>query len=104
MGRATANQYARNGAKAVYICDWQDDCLNLHVEEMRELYPETVVHPRKFDAGDEEGVKGVVSHAMKTYGRLDIFFANAATSGTWKEVWDTEAHEFERTLRTNLIR
>lgn len=104
MGRATAHQYARNGAKAVYICDYMDDHLNLHVEELNELYPEVSVHARKFDAGDEAGVKAVVAHALQTYGRLDVFFANAATSGTWKEVTETEVHEFERTIRTNLTR
>ncbi|KIY02909.1 uncharacterized protein Z520_01374 [Fonsecaea multimorphosa CBS 102226] len=102
MGRATAHQYARNGARAVYICDYMDDYLNLHVEEMNELYPEVAVHARKFDAGDEAGVKAVVAHALETYGRLDVFFANAANSGTWKEVWNMEVDEFERTIRTNL--
>lgn len=104
IGRATAHQYARNGARAVYLCDYLDDHLNLHVEEMNELYPEVAVHAWKFDAGDEKVVKAIVAHAMDTYHRLDVFFANAATSGTWKEVWNTEVDEFERTLRTNLVR
>jgi NAD(P)-dependent dehydrogenase (short-subunit alcohol dehydrogenase family) len=54
------------------------------VEGINELYPKVKVHARKFDAGDEGGVKAVVAHALETYGRLDVFFANAATSGTWK--------------------
>lgn len=104
MGRATAHQYARNGARAVYICDYQDSHLALHVEELHSLYPDVAVHARKFDAGDEEGVKGVVGDAMGSYGRLDVFFANAATSGTWKVCTEMEVGEFERTLRVNLIR
>ncbi|KIX01160.1 uncharacterized protein Z518_08885 [Rhinocladiella mackenziei CBS 650.93] len=87
MGRAISHQYARNGARAVYICDYADDYLQLHVEELNELYPEVDIHARKFDAGDEDG---------------DVFFANAANSGTWKEVWNTEVKEFEQTIRTNL--
>jgi NAD(P)-dependent dehydrogenase (short-subunit alcohol dehydrogenase family) len=104
MGRATAHQYARNGARAVYICDYQDSHLALHVEELHSLYPDVAVHARKFDAGDEEGVEGVVGDAMGRYGRLDVFFANAATSGTWKVCTEMEVQEFERTLRVNLIR
>lgn len=104
MGRATAHQFARNGALAVYICDYVDSYLGLHVEEMNELYPNVHVHARHFDAGNEDGVKEVVDHAIKTYGRLDVFFANAANSGTWKEVWNMKVDEFERTIRTNLTR
>lgn len=104
MGRATAHQYARNGARAVYICDYVDEYLNLHVEELNELYPKVEVHARTFDAGDEAATKAVVAHALETYGQLDVFFANAANSGTWKEVWNTDVEEFERTMRTNLTR
>lgn len=104
MGRATAHQYARNGARAVYICDYQDTHLALHVEELGTLYPDVAVHARKFDAADEEGVRGVVADAMERYGRLDVFFANAATSGTWKVVTELEVAEFVETLRVNLVR
>jgi hypothetical protein len=41
------------------------------------------------------GVKVVVTHALETYGRLDVFFANAATPGTLKDVTETEVYEFE---------
>jgi NAD(P)-dependent dehydrogenase (short-subunit alcohol dehydrogenase family) len=104
MGRATAHQFAYHEARAVFICDYNDDCLEIHKREMNQLYPSVDVHPRKFDAGDEAGVKGVVDEAIKLYGRLDVFFANAATSGTWKTCFDTSVEEFEKTMRTNLTR
>jgi NAD(P)-dependent dehydrogenase (short-subunit alcohol dehydrogenase family) len=104
IGRATAHQFAHNGARAVFICDFANEHLETHKREMNILYPEADIHPRHFDAADEDGVKGVVDEAIQRYGRLDVFFANAAVSGTWKTVFDTSVEEWERTLRTNLTR
>jgi len=62
------------------------------------------VHVRKFDAADEEAVKAVVDDAVKKYGRLDIFFANAGIVGTHKPFTDLDADEFLNTLKTNVVR
>lgn len=61
------------------------------------------MHVRQFDAGDEEAVKAVVDDAIKTYGRLDIFFANAGITGQNKLFTETTGEEFGKTLRTNTI-
>jgi hypothetical protein len=34
LGRASAHQFANNGAKAVYICDFSDTHLATHKREM----------------------------------------------------------------------
>lgn len=62
------------------------------------------VHISKFDAADEESVKGVVEDAVKRYGRLDIFFANAGIVGQHKIFSDITAEEVLATLRTNVVR
>jgi NAD(P)-dependent dehydrogenase (short-subunit alcohol dehydrogenase family) len=62
------------------------------------------VHARKFDAADEEAVKAVVDEAVKAYGRLDIFFANAGVVGQPKLFTDVSGDEFLSTLRTNVVR
>ena len=46
------------------------------------------------NAADEAGVKDVMDEAIRLYGRLDVFFANAAVGGTWKTVFDTTVAEF----------
>lgn len=104
IGRASAHQFAQNGARAVYICDYNDSNLETHKRELASLYPDVEVHTRKFDAADEPSVKEVIDHAVKTYGRLDIFFANAGVVGTNKIFTDITADEFLSTLRTNVVR
>lgn len=37
---------------------------------MNKLYPNVDIHPRKFDAADEAGVKAVVDEAISKYGRV----------------------------------
>jgi len=103
IGRASAHQFAQNGARAVYICDFNDSNLETHKRELASLYPEVEVHTRKFDATDEKSVKAVVDHAIETYGRLDIFFANAGVVGQNKFFTDIREEEFLATLRTNVV-
>lgn len=104
IGRAAAHQFAYHEARAIFICDYKDDYLETHKREMNKLYPGVDVLPRQFDAGDDAGVKAVVQEAIDKYGRLDVFFANGAVSGTWKTCADTSVEEFEATMRTNLTR
>jgi NAD(P)-dependent dehydrogenase (short-subunit alcohol dehydrogenase family) len=49
-------------------------------------------------------VKAVVDDAIKTYGRLDIFFANAGIVGQMNLFTDISADDFLSTLRTNVVR
>lgn len=104
MGRASAYQFAYHEAKAVFICDYKNDHLETQKRELNSLYPNVNIHPKQFDAADDAGVKDVVDEALRLYGRLDVFFANAAVGGTWKTVFDTSVEEFESTMRTNLTR
>ena len=104
IGRASAHQFAANGAKAIFICDFNDQHLATHVKEINSLYPDVEVHPRQFDAGNEEAVKGVVEEAISKYKRLDIFFANAGVVGPNKMFSDIKASEFMKTMETNTLR
>ncbi|KAH1386488.1 hypothetical protein KXV31_007158 [Aspergillus fumigatus] len=103
IGRASAHQYAHNGAKAVYLCDFTDTHLETHKREIESLYPGVDVQIRVFDAAEEDAVKAVVDDAIARYGRLDIFFANAGIVGQNKLFTDVTGDEFARTLRVNTI-
>ncbi|TAQ85701.1 hypothetical protein B7494_g5972 [Chlorociboria aeruginascens] len=103
IGRASAHQFAQNGARAVYICDFINSNLETHQRELTSLYPDVAIHTKTFDASDEEAVKAVVDHAVQTYGRLDIFFANAGIVGQPKLFSEISAKEFLHTLKTNVV-
>ena len=104
IGRAAAHQYARNGAKAIFICDYKTDLLDTHKREINSLYPGVEVHPRQLDAGEEADVERVVNEVLEKYGRLDIFFANAGISITTKSVLDSSAEDFMKVMKTNALR
>ncbi|KAK4691084.1 hypothetical protein P7C71_g5844, partial [Lecanoromycetidae sp. Uapishka_2] len=103
IGRASAHQFAHNGARAIYLCDFSDQYLSVHVRELQSLYPNVETHARCFDAGDEVAVKAVVDEAVQKYGRLDIMFANAGIRGSHKRFTDIEGEEFMKTMRTNVL-
>ncbi|KAL9040321.1 MAG: hypothetical protein Q9180_001978 [Flavoplaca navasiana] len=103
IGRATAHQFAHNGARAIFLCDYSNEYLSIHVRELNSLYPKVDIHARQFDASNEEAVKTVVDGAIEKYGRLDILFANAAIVGTNQVFWDIEAEDFIETIRTNVV-
>lgn len=103
IGRATAHQFAQNGAKAVYICDFDDNYLGYHERQIKSLYPAVEVHTRKFDAADEEAVKEVVDNALSRYGRLDVMFANAGIIGDPVIFSETSKEDFMNVLRVNTL-
>jgi NADP-dependent 3-hydroxy acid dehydrogenase YdfG len=67
------------------------------------LYPNTEIHTRQFDAGEEESVKSVVEEAFNKYGRLDVFFANAGMA-SGKIFTDVTPDEFMKMMKTNTLR
>ncbi|KAK4141176.1 uncharacterized protein C8A04DRAFT_14307 [Dichotomopilus funicola] len=103
IGRASAHQFAENGARAVYICDYDDTHLAAHQREISSLWPEVEVHTRQLDAADEKAVKGVIDDALERYGRLDVFFANAGISGSQVPFGQIEADEFMDVMRVNSL-
>ncbi|KAL9128086.1 MAG: hypothetical protein Q9217_003168 [Psora testacea] len=103
IGRATAHQYAHNGARAIYLCDASGAHLTTHQRDLQSSYPTTDIHVRIFDAADENAVKAVVADAVAKYGRLDIYFANAGVVGSNTLFPDIHGDDFMRTLRTNVL-
>lgn len=103
IGRATAHQYAESGARAIYICDFDASNLEGHKKDINAAYPSVDVHTRQFDAADEAKVKEVVEDAMKRYGRLDVFFANAGVAGKPSLFTDFTSDEFMHIVKVNTL-
>ncbi|KAJ5506951.1 hypothetical protein LT330_007733 [Penicillium expansum] len=103
IGRASAHQFANNGAKAVYICDFSDTHLATHKRELESLYPNVDIHVRSFDAADEKALSTVIDEAVSKYGRLDVFFANAGVVGQPKLFTEIDGEGFLNTMRVNAL-
>jgi NAD(P)-dependent dehydrogenase (short-subunit alcohol dehydrogenase family) len=102
IGRASAHQFARHGARAIYLCDFSSSNLDTHKRELNALYPAVDIHTRQFDAADEPAVKQVVQDALDKYGRLDVFFANAGIS-SGRVFWEEDTAGFMNMMRTNAL-
>ena len=98
------HQYAHNGARAIFVCDYNTKHLETHKRELNSLYPGVDIHPRQMDAGDEKDVERVVNEALEKYGQLDVFFANAGISISAERITEASAEKFEKVMRTNALR
>ncbi|CAO3617170.1 unnamed protein product [Cunninghamella blakesleeana] len=76
IGWATAIELAKKQVQAIYVTDIQDDNLKTLVKEITETYKVKAI-ARKVDAASEQDIKKIIDEAMDTFGRLDVFFANA---------------------------
>jgi NAD(P)-dependent dehydrogenase (short-subunit alcohol dehydrogenase family) len=100
IGRASAIQFAREGAKLV-IGDWNAESL----EETRKLIAAEggKVSTRKIDTGLESDVVALFEQAVGELGGLDVVFANAGISGAPWFFHDTTVEIFTEVLRVNLL-
>jgi NAD(P)-dependent dehydrogenase (short-subunit alcohol dehydrogenase family) len=55
------------------------------------------------DAGDEDQVAALVAATVERCGGLDVMFANAGISGGFAGLFEQDAAEWQRILKTNLI-
>jgi NAD(P)-dependent dehydrogenase (short-subunit alcohol dehydrogenase family) len=97
IGRASAVLFAREGAKLVCA-----DLSNETGEETVRLVREAEGDASFFrgDASENDDVERLVEDAVRRYGRLDVFYANAGIvpGGT---VLDCTEEEWERAMRIN---
>src|SRR3569833_962239 len=103
IGRASAHQFAQNGARAVYLCDFDGSNLEAHKREITSLYPDVDVHTREFNAADEAAVEAVVDDAVTRFGRLDVFFAIAVITRAPTAFTDVTETDFMNVLRVNTL-
>jgi len=84
------------------VCDYKPEHLETHKRELESLYPSVAIHARQFDATVESEVRAICEEAVKTYGRLDIMFANAGiVSGAHFK--DLSADMFMHMMKGNLL-
>lgn len=99
IGRAASLMFTREGARLIAVD--RTDGVKKTVELVKQQggTAEAVLA----DAGSEPDVIGVIDRAVKTYGKLDVIWANAGISGGLKPIAEQTVDHWQEILRINLI-
>ena len=99
IGRASARLFAAEGAKVMCV----DRVAT--VDETAKAIKEAggVVLALTGDASAEADVAKAVDMAVKEFGKLDVFYANAGVSGGAKPFFELDANDWRAVLEINLI-
>jgi 3-oxoacyl-[acyl-carrier protein] reductase len=100
IGKATALEFAKEGAKLVINYLESDEKANMVVSEIKKIGSEAISF--KGDVSDENQVKIMIENVIERFGKIDILVNNAGI------VFDTPfldktIDEWKNTLSTNLI-
>lgn len=102
IGRATAIALAKRGPKAIYVTDLYTDNLDDLAKEIESKYAGVKCYARGVDAASDSAVQKIIDEAMKEYGRLDVFFANAGVA-SGDRIQDETAESFMNMMRINAL-
>ncbi|EJF65174.1 NAD(P)-binding protein [Dichomitus squalens LYAD-421 SS1] len=102
IGRATALLFAHEGARHLYLADYDPTNLPELKSTIGKAYPDVKVTVQQADAADEAAVAGLCKQALHDEGRLDVFFANAGIA-PFALIEDLEAKQFIETMRVNSL-
>ena len=99
IGRATAEQFVAEGAHVV-LADINEEGAKLVAEQLNTHYKAPIATAIKMDVTKEEQVQHAISHAILTFGGVDVVVNNAglATSAPFEE---TSLQEWE--LNINVL-
>ena len=96
IGRATAIQFAQQGAKVVVA-----DISQAGADETAALIGENAI-VFQLDVADEHSCQSMVDKTIDVYGRLDIVFNNAGIPGVRACTADQTTEEWKRVIDVNL--
>jgi len=100
MGRAAALLFAAHGAKVV-VAEFSEAAGNETVRLVREAGGEATFV--RVDVSNEADAKGMVDHAVATYGRLDVLYNNAGIMPEADHsVIDTEVAVWDQVMAVNV--
>ncbi|RDX44891.1 NAD(P)-binding protein [Polyporus arcularius HHB13444] len=102
IGRATAILFAHEGARHLYLADFDPTNLPDLKSTIEKTYPDVKVTTQQADAANEETIAQLCKQALQEEGRLDVFFANAGIA-TSTRFWDTTPEQFMEVMRVNAL-
>ncbi|ODN73255.1 hypothetical protein L202_07808 [Cryptococcus amylolentus CBS 6039] len=77
IGAASLATFAREGARHIYLVDWQKRHILAIIETIKTRFPNTTLTLIEGDAADAPFVKSVIDRVINDEGHLDFFFANS---------------------------
>ncbi|WP_106814244.1 SDR family NAD(P)-dependent oxidoreductase [Microbacterium timonense] len=99
IGRATAQEYARRGARVV-LASRSEQALLTVARECRELGGQALVIPT--DVSDEQAVRALAAAAVTEFGRIDVWVGNAGVFA-YGAFEDLPSQIFRQVVETNLM-
>lgn len=100
IGRATAIEMARNGAR-VCVADISEEFGLATVELIKGEIKDSESEFFRTDVSSDEDVKKLISYAIVRFGRIDILFNNAGIY-EWESIENVTTESWMKTLNTNL--
>jgi NAD(P)-dependent dehydrogenase (short-subunit alcohol dehydrogenase family) len=100
IGRATSILFAREGARLVVV----DKSAEAVGETAKMIAKDGgTAQSLSADAGREDDVKAYIDQALKSYGGLDVVYANAGVSGGLVPLFEQTVEQWQQILQTNLL-
>ncbi|GAA6016349.1 hypothetical protein JCM10207_003833 [Rhodosporidiobolus poonsookiae] len=103
IGRATARLLAREGAKALYLLDFDGSTLDTFARELESKHAGLKVSVTTGDASDSPLIQSLCEQAKQDHGHLDFFFANAGITGANLFLKDMDEEGIVEVMRVNLL-
>jgi NAD(P)-dependent dehydrogenase (short-subunit alcohol dehydrogenase family) len=99
VGRATAREFARRGARIALVAR-NEDALEAAAEEVRRAGGTPLIVPT--DVAQADQVEAAAERAERELGPIDVW-VNDAMASVFARVWDIEPAEFERVTQVTYL-
>src|SRR4051812_38588638 len=100
IGRATALEFARQGATRIVVASRGEEALATLVDELTQEGAEAVAVPT--DITDEAAVRALADAAEQRFGRIDTWVTVPGV-GIWGSVQQISLDEFRRVMEVNFL-
>lgn len=100
IGRATAIEFAREGANVVITYHTDEEGGKKALEEVEKAGGKGIV--LQIDVSDEEKVEEMFDKALEEFGNLHILVNNAAINGQGYKIADMPTEKWDLAMKTNL--
>lgn len=97
IGTATTKLFLEQGAKVVLVDNNPEA-----IEESRAKFRDKNVSFFQADVSKKEDNIKFLNHALKTFGKIDVFFANAGIEGTSSPIAEYPEDVFDKVIAVNL--